>query len=91
MHYCVVLVVFQKSTTVKNVWQKVYVMLIEKEIVDTVSNNGYKRKVRGRMIFNAIKMGFIIWIYSAFISLSLVTLSMAVMLVIFEWKEEIGK
>lgn len=41
------------------------------------------------MIYNAIKMGFIIWVYSAFISLSLVTLSMAVMLVIFEWNEEI--
>ena len=43
------------------------------------------------MIVNAIKMGLVIWIYSAFISLSLVTLAMGVMLVIFEWKEEIDK
>lgn len=49
MPYCVVLVVFPKSMTVKNVWQKVYVMLIEKAIAGTVSVNGYNRKARGRM------------------------------------------
>lgn len=43
------------------------------------------------MISKAIEIGFVIWIYSAFISLSLVTLSSGVMLVISVWKEEIGK
>jgi hypothetical protein len=43
------------------------------------------------MIFKALEIGFAIWIYSAFISLVLVTLSIAVMLIIFEWKEQIGK
>ena len=42
------------------------------------------------MIINAIKTGLIIWIYSAFISLSLVTISMGIMLIIFEWKEELN-
>jgi hypothetical protein len=40
MPYCVVLVVFQKNMIVINVLQKVYVMLIEKEIADTVLANG---------------------------------------------------
>lgn len=56
---------------------------------NNISNNGWK--VRGRMISKAIEIGFVIWIYSAFISLSLVTLSSGVMLVISVWKEEIGK
>ena len=41
------------------------------------------------MIIDAIKIGFIIWIYSAFISLSLVTISMGIILIIFEWKEDL--
>lgn len=41
------------------------------------------------MLFKALEIGFTIWIYSAFISLSLFTISMTVMSIIGFYKEEV--
>ena len=41
------------------------------------------------MLFKALEIGFTIWVYTAFVSLSLFTLSMTVMCIIFQYKEEI--
>ena len=41
------------------------------------------------MLFKALEIGFTIWIYTAFVSLSLFTLSMTVMSIICQYIQEV--
>ena len=41
------------------------------------------------MLFKALEIGFTIWIYTAFVSFSLFTISMTIMAIIGFYKEEV--